>query len=115
MKNFRCRGLLGSLVFLCVFALTALVVMLLWNALLPVIIGVSTISYLQSAGILILSRLLFGGIGHWGRHGMGHFAKHHHAKRDEFFAMHHKVRDMSPDERAEFIRKRMNDFKDEGQ
>ena len=34
------------------------VVMLLWNAILPSVIGVSTITFWQAIGILILSKIL---------------------------------------------------------
>ncbi|MGJ1390427.1 hypothetical protein ACR78F_08625 [Sphingobacterium spiritivorum] len=37
------------------------VVQSLWNALLPEIIGVKAISYWQAFGILVLSKILFGG------------------------------------------------------
>jgi hypothetical protein len=37
-------------------------VMLLWNALLPPLLHVPPLRYLQAAGILILSRILFGGL-----------------------------------------------------
>jgi hypothetical protein len=112
MKTYRHKPFLGVFIFLGVFALTGWVVMLLWNALLPAIISVSAITYLQSLGIIILSRLLFGGLGHWGKHAMGHFAMgHSHEKRD-FLKMHHKFRSMSHQERAEFIRKRMCDPED---
>ncbi len=36
------------------------VVMLLWNAVLPDLFGVKEISYWQSVGLLVLSRILFG-------------------------------------------------------
>ncbi|MGD0547771.1 MAG: hypothetical protein ABR991_08065 [Terracidiphilus sp.] len=39
------------------------VVMLLWNWLLPVLFGVRTINLWQALGLLVLSRILFGG---WG-------------------------------------------------
>lgn len=42
------------------FVITA-IVMLLWNELLPEILGVHSISYWQAMGILILSKILFGG------------------------------------------------------
>lgn len=116
MKSFRQKKVLGLLCFLCIFSLVGLVVMLLWNALLPTILGVSTISYLQSLGILVLSRLLFGGIGHWGRHhGMRHHHAHHHmshSRKKDFFEIHDKLRGMSREEKVEFMRRRMNDFND---
>ena len=39
------------------------VVMFLWNAILPEVLQVSSINYWQAIGILILSKILFGGIG----------------------------------------------------
>lgn len=52
------------------------VVMQLWNCLLPdLFAGVSRIGYWQALGLLVLSRILFGGLrgpGHWrGRRGHG--------------------------------------------
>src|SRR5688572_11557659 len=43
------------------------VVMLLWNAILPGVVGVSTITFWQALGILLLAKILFGGFrGGWG-------------------------------------------------
>jgi hypothetical protein len=65
-----------------VFALVALavlggLVMLLWNAVLPVVFaGAHSIDYLHALGLLILSRILFGGFrGHGGWHGRRHWAR----------------------------------------
>lgn len=44
-------------------------VMLLWNAVLPELIAVHSIGYWQSVGLLLLARILVGGIG---SHGSGH-------------------------------------------
>ena len=38
-----------------------LIVMLLWNAILPRVINVASLSYWQAVGLLILCRILFGG------------------------------------------------------
>ncbi len=38
----------------------SLLVMLLWNAILPTVLGVKAISFMQAAGIFILSKILFG-------------------------------------------------------
>lgn len=44
------------------------VVMLLWNALLPGLFGAPPLRYLQAVGLLVLSRILVGGLrGHHGR------------------------------------------------
>ena len=39
------------------------VVMWLWNAILPAVLGVKAISFIQALGILVLSKILFGGFG----------------------------------------------------
>ncbi|MCD4794344.1 MAG: TrbC/VirB2 family protein [Bacteroidales bacterium] len=39
------------------------VIMLLWNWLMPMIFGLTEISYWQAVGIIILAKLLFGGFG----------------------------------------------------
>ena len=43
-------------------AILSWVVMLLWNALLPSLFGVRPLHYLQAAGLLVLSRVLLGGL-----------------------------------------------------
>ena len=39
------------------------VVMSLWNGILPAVTGVKAITFLQALGILVLSKILFGGFG----------------------------------------------------
>jgi hypothetical protein len=64
---------------LAVAALAALgwMVMLLWNAVIPaVFVGGRSIDYLHALGLLILSRILFGGFrGYGGWHGRRHWAR----------------------------------------
>jgi hypothetical protein len=45
----------------------AALVMLLWNAILPDLLRVQHITYMQAIGLLLLSRILFGGFGFPGR------------------------------------------------
>ena len=52
-----------------VFAFS-LVVMLLWNNILPVVLHVGAITFWQAMGILVLSKILFSGLR--GRRGMAH-------------------------------------------
>jgi hypothetical protein len=48
-------------------------VMFLWNSILPVVFGISTITFWQALGILVLSKILFGGFsGGRGHHYPGH-------------------------------------------
>lgn len=65
------RGIKFGLLALVGVAAVTWVVMLLWNGLLPDLFsGVSRIGYWQALGMLVLSRILFGGLrgghaGHW--------------------------------------------------
>lgn len=53
-------GIVMVLVFILLFGV---IIQLLWNGLMPDIFGLKKITYLQGVGLLILSRLLFGGMG----------------------------------------------------
>ena len=88
--------------FLAVTAGFSAVVMLLWNWLMPSLFGLGVINFWQALGILVLSRILFGGFG--GGHGL---------KRHKFHAGHHmreKWMKMTPEQRQEFVSKRMEHF-----
>lgn len=87
----------GPLFVAMIFGLGA-VVMWLWNAILPdVISGVSPISYWQAMGLLVLSKILFGGFGK-GKPNRGGSS---YAKKQ----FKQKFMDMSEEERAEFKQK----------
>lgn len=70
-KKFWVKKIIGFIVF--AFAATALlsfIVMSLWNNILAVVLHVSLISFWQALGILVLSKILFGGFrGGWGGRG----------------------------------------------
>jgi hypothetical protein len=55
------KGLMFFAFFTAMLLLVAFVVMGLWNALLPALLGVKTITFIQALGILLLSKILFGG------------------------------------------------------
>lgn len=111
MKNFRRKKFLGVFIFLAVFAAGIAIAMLLWNALIPSIIGWTTINYWQAAGLMILSRLLLGGFGHFGK-----FGRHSRRRQDKDFqywhALRDKMKDMPLSERREYIRRHMQESKD---
>jgi len=93
---------LAPFVFLLAVAGFGAVVMLLWNWLMPGIFGLSTVSFWQALGLLILFRILFGGfIGRAGKRrdgmksGMFHHGNH----------LREKWMKMTPEERDEFINK----------
>jgi hypothetical protein len=67
------------------------VVMALWNAVLPPVTGLHAISFVQALGLLVLSRILFGGLRGWGRRG-GHWRARMQARWQH----------MTPEERAQF-------------
>ncbi len=84
------------------FGITALlvfgwVVMTLWNAILPSVTGVSPINFGQALGILLLSKILFGGFrpgggDRWGSKRRLHWKEH----------LQHKWSSMSPEEKEKF-------------
>ena len=77
-------------IFIAAVFLFGAIVMGLWNAILPAVIGVKAINLWQALGILLLSKILFGGFhGGWrGRHG-----------KERWMEMKQKFADMTPEER----------------
>ena len=55
------KALKVAVLIIALIAVVGFVVMQLWNWLLPTLLGWPAISYLQATGILILTRILFGG------------------------------------------------------
>ncbi len=88
--RFKAKILGRGILILAAIAVVGLVVMLLWNAIVPgVFLGVRTLDYRQAVGLLILSRILFGGFR--GRGGPGRHWKH--------------LKHLTPEERALFQRR----------
>ena len=72
-------------------AVFGFVVMNLWNWLAPPVFGARTINFWQALGILILSKILFGGFhgrsgpgGHWRRRMSGRWEKMTPEEREKF-------------------------------
>jgi len=89
------------LIILFVFAVIVplgFIVMVLWNAVLASVLHINTINFWQALGILLLSKILFGGFpgGRWGRHD-----HRGHQWRKE---MLEKWKTMTPEEREQFKR-----------
>ena len=61
-------------------AAMSLAVMYLWNWLAPTVFKLPTIKFKHALGLLVLSKLLFGGFGGW--HG-GHRGFHHGMKHEQ--------------------------------
>lgn len=71
--------------------LLSLIVMLLWNNILPAVLNVHTINFWQAMGILILSKILFGFKGHHGSPNMFWLQR-----------MKKKFQKMTPEEKEKF-------------
>ena len=89
-------------------ALVSFVVMLLWNALIPSLFAGPQLTFWNAAGLLVLCRILFGGLrGHGGR-GWRHRAWHRRwhrmspEERERFRDGYRRWKDMSREERREF-------------
>ena len=67
--------------------------MYLWNGLMPLLFHLPEITFWQTIGLMILSRLILGGFG--SHHGRGHGQ---HCRRN----MHEKWENMTPEEREKF-------------
>jgi len=108
----RFRWILKGLAFLVLgvgfVAVVSWLVMLLWNALVPHLFGGPTVSFWQGAGLLVLSRLLFCGFRHGGRHGWRHrgwrgrWQQMSPEERERFRDGLRRWKEMTPQERAEF-------------
>jgi hypothetical protein len=79
-KFWRYSGF-GVLGIIAIFAFT-LVVMLLWNWLVPELFRGPELSYWQTLGLLVLSKILFSGIGKGSHHGHPHEYHHPHSWKD---------------------------------
>lgn len=89
-SNFILKAVLG---FIAMFIIVGLVVMYLWNWLMPDIFGLTSITLWQAYGLLLLSKILFGGGGsHFKNKWKGAWGEH----------MKNKLEAMSPDERERF-------------
>jgi hypothetical protein len=83
------------------------IVMSLWNALLPTLFGWRTIGFVQAAGLLILSRILFGGVrgpgfrSPWRHHMDARWAQMSPEQREKFReGLRHRCRGTTPPEES---------------
>ena len=82
-------------------ALFTFIVMSLWNSILVAVLHVGIITFWQALGILVLSKILFGGFHGRGRGRFGGPGKWRGEDRKEMFE---KLKNMTPEERMEFKR-----------
>lgn len=78
-------------------------VMTLWNWLMPDLFGLQTISFWQATGLLLLCKILFGGIscGHHGHKGHGNCCNHGNKLRELW-------ENMTPEERERIVEAHRN-------
>jgi hypothetical protein len=91
-------AILGMVVFVTV---GGEIVRLLWNWLMPVLLGWSTITFWQALGLLLLCRILFGGLGWRG-------STRSNVRRRIEERMAERGENMTPEEREQF-RQRMRE------
>src|ERR1700712_1539921 len=95
MKKFWFRkGLMFLVLFIAAIFIFGAIVMGLWNAIMPAVLGVKTVTFVQALGILLLSKILFGGFGRRGWNG----GRHQHWKHN----IREKWSTMTPEEREKF-------------
>lgn len=95
-------------IMLALVATLGVVVMLLWNAIIPSVIGLGSLSYLKAVGLLVLCRLLFGGVSGFKERAVVH------ANGINRHDMREKVKAMTKEERREYIKNyRHNSTKNE--
>ena len=88
---FKKRWYLFIPLILAAFFAFGFITMYLWNWLMPLLFHLPEITFWQTIGLLILSRLLLGGF-KGRRHDHGHCRRH----------MHEKWENMTPEEREQF-------------
>jgi hypothetical protein len=84
------RALKVAVVVVIVLGVVSFVAMSLWNWLVPALFAGPKVTYWQALGLLVLSRLLFGGMHHRGPFGHGPFGRRH---------LHAHWKHMTPEER----------------
>ncbi len=92
-KYWIAKGLMFLLLFAAFVLLLGLVVMGLWNTILPTVLGVKAITFAQALGILLLSKILFGGF---------HNYFHRGAKERWGKNIQQRISNMTPEEKEKF-------------
>lgn len=90
-RNWMVRGIKFALLAAIACALLGFIVMSLWNWLMPGLFGWHAITFWQALGLLILSKMLFGGF----RGGWGHGSQRRRYMRERW-------EQMTPEQREQF-------------
>lgn len=89
MSRVRFSGLPVILFAVVLLAVIGAIILELWNVLMPAIFQLPPITFWQALGLFILSRVLFGRLGDWGR-------------RTRKARLVHGWKDLTPEERQRF-------------
>ena len=97
MRNIFKFRFAGILIILTMIAVFGAAVMLLWNALLPELFGLPVLNYWQAAGLLLLARILAGGLTsnfghHYGHRNGSHFRGQGNELREKWMNMSDEMR-----------------------
>ncbi len=100
MKKFWMMRIVKGIIFFLLFGvLFGYVVMYLWNWLMPMLFGAThLITFWEAVGIIILSKILFGGLGGHGRYRACHCHGHKHGGYWGY-KWKEKLSHMTPEER----------------
>lgn len=71
-------------------------ILLLWNWLMPLIFGLGVITFWQALGLLILSKILFGGCSH--KHGHWYHCQKSKVHEHSFMERMHRMKEMKETE-----------------
>ena len=99
---FRKRPYIPLLILAAVIAF-GFIIMLLWNALMPVIFRLPEITFWQSLGLFVLSRLLLGGFGPGGG-GRGRHGRRNRRKEELLHHLRERWEHMTPEQRENLRR-----------
>ncbi|MFI3279100.1 MAG: hypothetical protein SNG49_00280 [Rikenellaceae bacterium] len=91
------RIVIRILITILFLALISLAVMLLWNAIIPTVIGWSVVNYWQALGLIVLSRLFLGKMG-------GSNSPYRRGVWGKNPDLHDKIKRMSKSEKQEYIK-----------
>ncbi|MBK9190473.1 MAG: hypothetical protein IPM77_02660 [Crocinitomicaceae bacterium] len=94
------KFLLWTLLFVLLAGALTATVMYLWNWLMPEIFGLTTITFWQALGILVLSKILFGA--HWSKHKHSCHGGHHYGWKEKFKS---KWNEMSDEDKKKWEQK----------
>ncbi|MFI3295397.1 MAG: hypothetical protein R3Y19_05195 [Rikenellaceae bacterium] len=92
------KRIVKPIIIIAIVALASLVVMLLWNSIIPSVVGWGALNYLEAVGLLVLCRILFSGSVPFGAI----------AHRRDLGDLRDHVRGMNKEQKREYIRAYMS-------